>query len=60
MSAFELMAFAETTGPRGGGGGSIKSGHHKQGTEIKIEVRNKLHDAEITKMPFVETKYYKG
>jgi hypothetical protein len=39
---------------------SIKNGHHKQGTEVKVEVRNKLRDGKIVKMPFVGTKYYRG
>ena len=29
------------------------------GTKLKVVVRGKLGDAEVTKMPFVPTKYYK-
>eukprot|EP00897_Mesotaenium_endlicherianum_P001794 jgi/Mesen1/1642/ME000135S00635 len=39
--------------------GYIKSGLHKAGTAIKVNVRGKINDAVITKMPFVPTKYYK-
>ncbi|KAJ0081936.1 hypothetical protein Patl1_09992 [Pistacia atlantica] len=39
--------------------GYVKSGLHKAGTKVKIEVRGKTYDGNITKMPFVPTKYYK-
>lgn len=39
--------------------GYVKSGLHKAGTKVKIEVRGKAYDGNITKMPFVPTKYYK-
>ncbi|KAL5773279.1 hypothetical protein ACOSP7_012873 [Xanthoceras sorbifolium] len=39
--------------------GYVKSGTHKTGTKVKIEVRGKAYDGAITKMPFVPTKYYK-
>eukprot|EP01018_Ginkgo_biloba_P009939 Gb_29854 [translate_table: standard] len=39
--------------------GYVKSGSHKNGTELKVLVRGKSHDAVVTKMPFVPTKYYK-
>ncbi|KAI3657651.1 hypothetical protein MP638_007433 [Amoeboaphelidium occidentale] len=32
---------------------------HKSGTKLKVEVRKKMQDAVVTKMPFVETKYHK-
>lgn len=40
--------------------GFVESGHHKQGTPLKIKVRGKLQDAVVTKMPFVEHQYYRG
>lgn len=32
----------------------------KQGTELSVLVRKKLRDAQVAKMPFVPTKYYKA
>ena len=40
--------------------GYVKSGFHKSGTGVKVDVRGKMNDATITKMPFVPTKYYKA
>jgi aminomethyltransferase len=40
--------------------GYIKSGLHKAGTEVQVEVRKKMRKATVTKMPFISTKYYKG
>jgi aminomethyltransferase len=40
--------------------GYVKNGLHKKGTEIEVEVRNKLRKAVITGMPFVPTNYYRG
>ncbi|KAI9311650.1 hypothetical protein BX666DRAFT_1994129 [Dichotomocladium elegans] len=39
--------------------GYVKDGLHKRGTELSVKVRNKVQDAVITKMPFVEAKYHK-
>lgn len=39
--------------------GYVKSGKHKNGTSVKIEIRGKAYDGAISKMPFVPTKYYK-
>lgn len=39
--------------------GYVKNGHHKKGTQVMIEVRKKLRQAEIRPMPFVKPKYYK-
>lgn len=39
--------------------GYVKSGFHKSGTELSVKVRNKIQNAVITKMPFVEAKYHK-
>ncbi|KAI1787027.1 glycine cleavage system T protein [Ganoderma leucocontextum] len=38
----------------------IKSGWHKKGTEVQVDVRNKLRNAVLTPMPFVPTRYYRG
>lgn len=39
--------------------GYVKSDLSKLGTKLKVVVRGKQGDAEVTKMPFVPTKYYK-
>lgn len=39
--------------------GYVETGMHKEGTEVMIKIRNKMQKAEVTKMPFVETRYYK-
>eukprot|EP00249_Psilotum_nudum_P017502 c26354_g1_i3 orf=557-1810(+) len=39
--------------------GYVSSGHHKNGTKVKVSVRGKANDGVITKMPFVPTKYYR-
>ncbi|CAF2082662.1 unnamed protein product [Brassica napus] len=39
--------------------GYVKSGQHKTGTKVKILVRGKPYEGNITKMPFVANKYYK-
>ncbi|KAF2094821.1 glycine cleavage system T protein [Rhizodiscina lignyota] len=40
--------------------GYVKDGLHKAGTELWAVVRGKKRKAIVTKMPFVETKYYKS
>lgn len=42
------------------GQGYIQKGHHKKGTELLVQVRNKFFPIEIAKMPLVPTHYYKG
>ena len=37
----------------------VSPAHAAIGTKLKVVVRGKLGDAEVTKMPFVPTKYYK-
>merc|ERR1712003_433012 len=39
--------------------GYVKKGYQKSGTELKVEVRKRVSDAVVTKMPFVEAKYYR-
>jgi aminomethyltransferase len=38
----------------------VQNGHHKKGTKLKVEIRKKLRDAEVAKMPFVESKFFRG
>jgi len=40
--------------------GYVKSGHHKKGTELEVEVRGKRQMAVVTPMPFVKPKYWRG
>ncbi|KAI0071196.1 glycine cleavage system T protein [Panus rudis PR-1116 ss-1] len=40
--------------------GYVRSGFHKKGTEVEVEVRGKRRKAVVTGMPFVETRYYRG
>lgn len=39
--------------------GYVETGMHKPGTEILLKIRNKMVNAEVTKMPFVESRYYR-
>ncbi|KAL5888627.1 Aminomethyltransferase, mitochondrial [Pyricularia oryzae] len=40
--------------------GYIQDGQHKAGTEVAVLVRGKPRKAVVTKMPFIQTKYWKG
>ena len=40
--------------------GYIKDGFHKFGTEVGVVVRGKQRKAQVAKMPFVPSKYWKG
>ncbi|KAK3267270.1 hypothetical protein CYMTET_24161 [Cymbomonas tetramitiformis] len=40
--------------------GYVEKKFGKAGTELKVLVRGKLNDAVVTKMPFVQTTYFKG
>ncbi|KZW01292.1 glycine cleavage system T protein [Exidia glandulosa HHB12029] len=40
--------------------GYVKSGWHKKGTELKVQVRKNMRPAVVTPMPFVAPKYYRG
>ncbi|KAL9055331.1 MAG: hypothetical protein Q9162_003638 [Coniocarpon cinnabarinum] len=40
--------------------GYVRDGWHKSGTEIEVVVRGKRHAAEVVKMPFVPSRYWKG
>lgn len=39
--------------------GYVAKGHWKLGTPVKMEIRGKLMDAVVEKMPFVPNNYYK-
>ncbi|KAL3905217.1 MAG: hypothetical protein SGARI_004568 [Bacillariaceae sp.] len=39
--------------------GYVSTENAKNGTEIMIKIRNKMQPAQVTKMPFVETRYYR-
>ncbi|PWY99109.1 putative GCV1-glycine decarboxylase, subunit T, mitochondrial [Testicularia cyperi] len=38
----------------------VENGQHKKGTKLKVEIRKKLRDAEVAKLPFVENKFFRG
>lgn len=38
----------------------VDRGHHKSGTPVLIQIRNKLREATIAKQPFVKPNYYRG
>ncbi len=38
----------------------VENGQHKKGTKLKVEIRKKMKDAEVAKMPFVENKFFRG
>ncbi|EDR07385.1 uncharacterized protein LACBIDRAFT_250466, partial [Laccaria bicolor S238N-H82] len=40
--------------------GYVKSGSHKKGTEVEVEVRNKRRKAVVTPMPFIKPNYWRG
>jgi aminomethyltransferase len=40
--------------------GYIENAFSKKGKDVEVEVRGKRRPAQIVKMPFVETKYYRG
>ncbi|TBU39326.1 glycine cleavage system T protein [Dichomitus squalens] len=40
--------------------GYVKSGWHKKGTEVEVDVRNKLQKAVLRTVPFVPARYYRG
>ncbi|KAI5990879.1 hypothetical protein EDD15DRAFT_2550166 [Pisolithus albus] len=40
--------------------GYVLSGWHKKGTEVEVDVRNKLRKAVVTPMPFIKPNYWRG
>lgn len=39
--------------------GFVDTAMSKKGTEVSIQIRGKMQNAEITPMPFVESRYYR-
>ena len=39
--------------------GLIKNGYHKRGTKVGVKVRKNVRKAEVARMPFVESKFYR-
>jgi aminomethyltransferase len=39
--------------------GYVATPSAKAGTEVMLKIRNKMQKAQVTKMPFVETRYYR-
>jgi aminomethyltransferase len=39
--------------------GYVESGLSKPGTEVMLSVRGKMQKAEVARMPFVESRYYR-
>ncbi|KAJ2161671.1 hypothetical protein GGF46_001264 [Coemansia sp. RSA 552] len=37
----------------------VRKGLHKRGTELKVQVRNRVQDAQVVRMPFVPANYHK-
>ena len=40
--------------------GYVSTPLSKAGTQVKVEVRGKVNEAVVTKMPFIPTHYFKG
>ena len=40
--------------------GYVASGAHKKGTELQVEVRNKLRKAVVTPLPFYKPRFFRG
>ena len=38
----------------------VKNGYHTRGSSVLVEVRNKKHNAIVSRMPFVPSKFYRG
>lgn len=38
--------------------GYVNINYAKIGTEVRLKIRESMHDACISKMPFIQTKYY--
>lgn len=39
--------------------GYVETASAKAGTDVMLKIRNKMQKAQVTKMPFVETRYYR-
>jgi aminomethyltransferase len=40
--------------------GLVRNGWHKKGTRLGVRVRKNVRQAEVVKLPFVESKFYRG
>ncbi|MEM9837738.1 MAG: glycine cleavage system aminomethyltransferase GcvT [Pseudomonadota bacterium] len=40
--------------------GYVQSAYADEGTEIFLDIRGKLHPADVVRLPFVEPRYYRG
>lgn len=38
----------------------VQNGWHKKGTEVEVDVRNKLRKATLVPMPFYKPRFYRG
>ncbi|PWN39436.1 putative GCV1-glycine decarboxylase, subunit T, mitochondrial [Ceraceosorus guamensis] len=38
----------------------VQNGQHKKGTKLRVEVRKKLREAEVVKMPWVPNRFFRG
>jgi aminomethyltransferase len=38
----------------------VKSGAHKKGTEIQVDVRNRLRKGVVVTLPFYKPEFYRG
>ncbi|KAL4399220.1 Aminomethyltransferase, mitochondrial [Malassezia pachydermatis] len=38
----------------------VKNGYHKKDTPLRVEVRNKMREAQVTRLPFVPNKFFRG
>jgi len=38
----------------------VKNGYHKKDTPLQVEVRHKMREAIVTRLPFVPNKFYRG
>ena len=60
----ELIGSITSGSPSPSLGGNVAQGYvnhgHKIGSNVKIEIRGKLRDATISKMPFVPNHFYRG
>ena len=40
--------------------GYVPASHAEEGTEVMLDIRGKLHPAEVVRLPFIEPGYYRG
>ena len=39
--------------------GYVKNGYHKKGTQVGVKVRKNVRKAEVARMPFLDSKFYR-